>query len=54
MIFCASVARIFTALLREHERGVRLVIAEARVGCGHDFTSRRKTGRGERAPFKSD
>ena len=41
-------ARIFSALLRQDERGVRLIIAEARVGRGRDFAGLRQVGRGER------
>ena len=35
--FLRERARIFTALFRENERGVCLVIAEARVGRRHDI-----------------
>ena len=43
-----ELSRIFAALLREHERGVRLVIAEARIGSRHDLADSGQIGGRER------
>ena len=38
-------ARIFTALFREHERSVALIIAKARIGRGAHFARQREASR---------